>query len=385
MKIVVAGNIGQSLVNFRGPLLRTMVELGHDVVAVAPDGDTAYAQAIEELGVRYRTVPLQRAGVGLGADLRTLLGFWRLFGEERPDVFLGYTIKPVIYGNLAARLRGVPVRSALITGLGYAFGERRGLRQRAIGGVVDTLYRLALAKARVVFFQNPDDRVEFLRRGFVDEARAALVAGSGVDLTRFVSSPPPPPPPVFLLIARLIREKGIDQYVAAARAIKARHPEARFQLLGPLDQNPSAVSPAEVEAWQREGVVEYLGETSDVRPYLERASVFVLPSYYREGTPRTALEALATGRPVVTTDAPGCRETVVDGVNGFLVEPRSAASLEAALERFVQEPELVARMGAASLDLARSKYDVRLVNRAMLAHLGLDQRAVLTLGSGSFT
>ena len=384
MKIVVAGNIGQSLVNFRGPLLRSMVELGHDVVTVAPDGDTAYAQEVEALGVRYRTVPLQRAGVGLVADLRTLLGFWRLLGEERPDVFLGYTIKPVIYGNLAAQLRGVPVRSALITGLGYAFGERRGL-QRTVGWLVDTLYRLALGRARVVFFQNPDDRAEFLRRGFVDEARAALVAGSGVDLTRFVSSPPPPGPPVFLLIARLIREKGIDQYVAAARAIKARHPEARFQLLGPLDQNPSAVAPAEVEAWQREEVVEYLGETSDVRPYLERASVFVLPSYYREGTPRTALEALATGRPVVTTDAPGCRETVVDGVNGFLVEPRSAAALEAALERFVREPELIARMGAASLELARTKYDVRLVNRAMLAHLGLDRRTVPALGSGSFT
>lgn len=370
MKVLVVGNFAQSLVNFRGPLLRSMVELGHDVVAVAPEDDSRYSGELSRLGVRFRWVPLERAGFNPVSDLRFMFALRRLMVEERPDVFLGYTIKPVIYGNFAARLSAVPTRGALITGLGYAFGND-SLKQRLIGGVVSVLYRLALAGTKVVFFQNPDDRGEFVHRRLVDPSKATIVAGSGVDLDRFTSSEPPPPPPVFLLIARLIRDKGIEEFVEAAREMKARYPEARFQLLGPLDTNPTAVSPAWLEEQQRAGIVEYLGVTDDVRPFLRAASVFVLPSY-REGTPRTVLEALATGRPVITTDAPGCRETLLEGVNGFLVKPRDVPSLARAMETFLLDPGLVPTMGAASLELARSKYDVRLVNADMLRHLGLD-------------
>lgn len=370
MKVLVVGNIAQSLVNFRGPLLSTMVNRGHEVVAVSPENDARYTKALTDMGVKYRTAPLQRASFNPVADLRFMLALRSLMHEEQPDVFLGYTIKPVIYGNLAARLAGVPLRAALITGLGYAFGANT-FKQRMVGRGIHVLYRLALAGTHVVFFQNPDDRGEFLKRGFVNEERSELVSGSGVDLERFSPSDPPPPPPVFLLIARLIREKGIEQFVEAARQLKERHPNARFQLLGPLDPNPTAISSAEVQAWEKAGLVEYLGETDDVRPYLKAASVFVLPSYYREGTPRTALEALATGRPVVTTDAPGCRETVTHGVNGFLVEPKDVSSLTAAMERFLTEPQLVEQMGAASLELARARYDVNKVNAQMLRRLGL--------------
>lgn len=370
VKVMLVGNVVQSLVNFRGSLLHAMVELGHEVVAVAPEEDPHYEEELSRLGVKYRKVPLDRAGFNPASDLRFMFALRRLMIEERPDVFLGYTIKPVIYGNLAARVARVPTRGALITGLGYAFGED-GLKQRLVGIVVSVLYAFALAGARVVFFQNPDDRGELIRRRLVGPSQAIVVAGSGVDLDRFTSSATPPPPPIFLLIARLIREKGIEQFVAAARVLKDRHPEARFQLLGPLDTNPTAVSQAWIEEQQSAGVIEYLGVTDDVRPLLHAASVFVLPSYYREGTPRTALEALATGRPIVTTDAPGCRETVVDGVNGFLVQPKDVPSLTQAMERFLLDPELVSTMGAASLELARKKYDVRLVNAEMLHHLGL--------------
>lgn len=370
MKVVVVGNIAQSLVNFRGPLLRAMVGRGHEVTAVGPEDDAQHEAALRALGVEYRVVPLRRASFNPLHDLSFLLALARLLRELRPDVFLGYTIKPVIYGNLAARLAGVRSRGALITGLGYAFGTG-SVKQRALGKVVQGLYRLALAGASVVFFQNPDDEREFLRLGLATPEQAELVAGSGVDLTRFHPSPPRDAPLTFLLIARLIREKGIDLFVAAARELKRRHPDARFQLLGPLDPNPTAVTADEVASWQREGIIEYLGETPDVRPYLAAASVFVLPSYYREGTPRTALEALATGRPIVTTDAPGCRETVEEGVNGFLVQPRDVATLVTAMERFLLDPALVERMGTASLELARNKYDVVLVNDAMLARLGL--------------
>lgn len=370
MKVVVVGNIAQSLVNFRGPLLRAMVERGHEVIAVGPEDDAHYAAKLRNLGVSYRVVPLERAGVNPLADLRFVAALSGLLRDLRPDVFLGYTIKPVIYGNIAARLAGVRSRSALITGLGYAFGGD-SLKQRLVGRFIHLLYHLALSGTKVVFFQNPDDMNEFLRRGFVSPTKAALVAGSGVDLTLFRQSDPPAPPIVFLLIARLIREKGIEQYVDAARALKQIYPDARFQLLGPIDPNPTAVTPAEVEAWQEAGTIEYLGVTEDVRPYLRDASVFVLPSYYREGTPRTALEALATGRPVITTDAPGCRETVVEGSNGFLVPVRDSVPLRQAMERFLQDPTLVHRMGRASGELARTKFDVELVNAAMLARLDL--------------
>lgn len=370
MKVVVAGNISQSLVNFRGPMMRAMVEAGHEVVAVGPRGETAYVPAIEQLGVKYRSVPLDRAGFNPLADLRYMWALRQLLREERADVFLGYTIKPVIYGCLAARFARVPTSSAIITGLGYAFGQNSA-KQKIVGGIIKLLYLSALSGAKVVFFQNPDDRAEFLAHGFVSEARTALVAGSGVDLSHFRSSPTPEPPVKFLMIARLIREKGIDQFVEAAARLKERFPQARFQVLGPLDANPTAVSMDEVNEWTRQGIVEYLGETADVRPFLRDASVFVLPSYYREGTPRTALEALATGRPIVTTDAPGCRETVVDGENGYLVEPRSSQSLEEALARFLVDPSLVESMGAVSLQLARTKFDVRLVNQKIMNRLQL--------------
>lgn len=369
MKIMVVGNIAQSLVNFRGPLLRAMVERGHDVVAVGPENDPEYSEALRAMGVKYRTVPLDRAGFNPIADLRLLFALMRLMRQERPGSFLGYTVKPVVYGNFAARLVGVAQRSALITGLGYGFSEG-SRKERAMSGLIHMLYRLALLGTETVFFQNPDDLNEFLRLGFVDARRATLVAGSGVDVEHFACSAPPPPPMVFLTIARLLRAKGIDEYVRAARILKERYPEARFQLLGPLDSNPTAISSEQVEEWQREGTIEYLGVTRDVRPYLHAASVFVLPSY-REGTPRTSLEALATGRPIVTTDVPGCRETVSDGVNGFLVQPRDVDSLAQAMGRFVQEPDLVVRMGAASRELAEAKFDVRIVNATMLGRLGL--------------
>lgn len=364
------GNLAQSLVNFRGPLIREMIRRGHEVIAVAPEGEQRYTDALHSLGAVYRPISFERTTTNPVDSLRFMVALWRLLAEEKPNVFLGYTIKPVVFGALAAQLAGVSKRSVLITGLGYAFGTG-SWRQRILGKSLRGLYRLALARTHVVFFQNPDDLSEFVRLRFVDENRAQLVAGSGVDLQRFPPSRPPTAGPVFLLIARLIREKGIVQFVTAAQALKAGHPTARFQILGPFDANPTAISEKEVNEWQEQGIIEYLGETDDVRPFLKDSSVFVLPSYYREGTPRTALEALATGRAIITTDSPGCRETVVDSLNGFLVQPRDAEALQAAMERMIEQPDLIARMGTASLELARSKYDVNLVNSTMLNRLGL--------------
>lgn len=373
MKIAVIASYAPSLVIFRGPLLAAMIARGHAVTGCAPDPDPQTSETLAGLGVSFRPYPLQRTGLNPLRDARTLLALVSGLRRDRPDLVLSYTIKPVIYGSLAAALVGVPRRCAMIEGLGFAFTESDTdtRKRRAIAALARLLYRVALPLNTTVFFLNPDDRAEFLRLGLVRPAQAVLVNGTGVDLAHYAPAPPVTDGPVFLLIARLLADKGIREYVAAARLVKARHPQAVFRLVGPHDPNPAAIQPDEIAAWQREGVVEYLGETRDVRPHIAACSVYVLPSFYREGTPRTVLEALSMGRPVITTDAPGCRETVVPGVNGFLVPPRDAPALAAALERFIAAPGLIATMGAHSRALAVEKYDVHKVNAAMLAAMRL--------------
>jgi len=233
------------------------------------------------------------------------------------------------------------------------------------------LYRRALRQNRSVFFQNPDDLDQFDRlRLLRSRSQAVLVNGSGVDLDHFRPLPPVVNPPVFLLMARLYREKGIREFVAAARLVKERYPQTRFCLVGSIDSNPSAILPVELEAWKAEGVIEHTPWVDDVRPFLAACSVYVLPSY-REGTPRTVLEAMAVARPTITTDAPGCRETVVDGENGFLVPVKDAQAVAQAMERFILNPELIGRMGRCARTIAEQKYDVHDVNRIMVKVMGL--------------
>lgn len=373
MKVLMLASYAPSLVRFRGDLIDAIVAAGHSVVACAPEEDEEVRRELARRGARYRTVPMQRAGLGVMADLRTLAGLIRLLRSEAPDLVLAYTQKPIVYGGLAAQIVGAPRFFAMVSGLGYAFTDAGGAKRRLIRMVVSALYRLAIRSAEGVFVFNGDDRAEMTRRGILGpDARVLQVGGSGVDLSRFKPTPLPEGPPVFLLIARLLRDKGILEYVEAARRVRMQHPDVRFQLLGPLDPNPSAISAAEVESWVAEGAVEYLGETGDVRPYLANATVYVLPSYYREGLPRSVVEAMAMGRPVITTDAPGCRETTVDGRNGFLIPVRDPAALSAAMMRFVRDRELAAVMGRRSRQLAEARFDVTRINAALLSAMGLD-------------
>jgi len=301
------------------------------------------------------------------ADLAALYGLWRLMCRLRPDVFLGYTIKPVVYGLLAARLSGVRRRYALITGLGYAFQDHpHGLKARVIAGLARGLYRLALLSASRVFFQNPDDQALFRSTGLL-EARvpSTVINGSGVDIHYFKECQVPDGDVTFLMIARLLGAKGVREYAQAAGQLRREFPSAVFRLAGWIDDGPDAIRVAELAAWVDGGAIEYLGRLTDVRPALHDCCVYVLPSY-REGTPRTVLEAMAVGRAVVTTDAPGCRETVVDGVNGYLVPVGSGDGLADAMRRFLKEPLLAREMGAQSRRIAEDRYDVRRVNAEML-------------------
>lgn len=358
-----------SFAGFRLRLLRALRASGGELMLAAPglNSETVLRERLSSLACRFVDLPMARTGTSIAQDLRTLWCLTRLLRTERPSHFLGYTAKPVVYGLLAARLAGVPRRTALITGLGYLFGEDGGAGSRLIRAFGAILYRAALAHATRVIFQNEDDRDLFIRRRLVRPDRTGVVNGSGVPLDEFPQQPLPPLGREchFLLIARLLEDKGIREYAEAARRLRCKYPGAVFHLVGWHDDHPLSVPAATVRAWVDEGLIVWHGRLEDVRPRLAACHVYVLPSY-REGTPRTVLEAMATGRPAVTTDAPGCRQTVVPGETGLLVPVRDAAALADALEYFLLRPGRIAEMGARARRHVERHYDVDLVNRQML-------------------
>lgn len=373
-RVAVVASYSPSLTNFRLELLKKMVECGHSVVALAPEDDPLVTTQLARIGVEFRQVPMARTGFNPLEDMRTLWALWRRFRELRPDVVIPYTMKPIIYGGIAARLAGVRQRSFLVTGLGHVFSEAacRSAKGRAIRTLSVALYRRALAGANVVFAYNDAD-VDDIRRNRMlgDERILELVPGSGVDLQHYAYQEPQRDKAVFLLIARLLKDKGVLDFVEAARRLKPQFPTAEFQILGHFDPNPSAISKAQMDAWVKEGVVTYLGETRDVRPFLAGCNVFVLPSYYREGIPRSILEALSTGRAIITTDLPGCRDTVVDGDNGYLVPAQDPLRLAEVMMRFAENPAEAHRMGLRSREMAETRFDVHQLNNRLMQRLGL--------------
>lgn len=373
MRIAVIASLTFSLTNFRLHLLREMVSAGHEVIAFAPDMDAAVIATLEKEKVRFIQIPMSRKGLNPFQDMHTLFALWRHFRALKPDVVLPYTMKPVIYACLAARAAGVRRRFALITGLGQVFaaanpkGRYALLRRISIG-----LYRVALRGVDRVFIYNEADDMDIRRHKLVaDNSVISLIPGSGVDLSHFTMTPPPTTPLTFLLMARMMPEKGVCEFVEAVRQLRQRFPEIRAQLLGPFEPGAAGYTQADMDKWTADGLVEYLGETRDVRPYLANCSVFVLPSYYREGIPRSILEAMASGRAIVTTNLPGCRDTVVEGRNGRLVPPKDPAALAEAMESFIATPSATIEMGRNSNLMARERFDVHAVNRLLLSQMGL--------------
>lgn len=361
--VAVAANSTGNIVTFRQGLIRALKAEGYEPVVIAPR-DARAEERLERLAVERLTVELDRSGLNPIADLKLLQAYRRILKRVAPAALLAFTIKPNIYGCVAARALGIPAIPN-VSGLGTVF-----LMGGPLKTLVTAMYRFAFRRCEIVFFQNPDDVELFVENRIVRRSQARVVPGSGIDLQQYAPAPLLPGPPVFLLIARLLRDKGICEYVEAARALRAEHREVRFQLMGPLDPgNRSAIRQAELERWIADGVIEYLGPSEDVRPHIAAASVIVLPSY-REGLPRALLEGAAMGRPLVATDVPGCREVVEHGTNGFLCEAKSAGSLAKAMAALIgMAGGERARMGLAARRRVEERFSEERVVEAYLAAL----------------
>lgn len=371
MKVMILSNQTRSMLNFWSVLIREIKALGHEVVACAPPGDEESDRALEAMGVAVIHYPLDRKGLNPIRDAQSLLALRSIFLERKPDLLFATTIKPVIYGCIAAGLARVPKIYATITGLGYAF-EADTLFKKGINLLSSFLYRQALSRVNGIFFQNRDDVKVFEKAGILSPASKIFMArGTGVDIERFATAPIPPTPVKFLMIGRLLEAKGLNEYARAAAILQKRWPDAEFQLLGQPETGVGSVPLSRIKAWQMEGFIDYLGECRDVRPYIAQSHVIVLPSW-REGTPTAIMEAMSMGRPCVVSDAPGCREVVKEDVNGFLVPVRDAEALALAMEKFLLEPGLIVQMGAKSREMAVDEFDASRVAAKITSDMGLE-------------
>lgn len=360
MLIALAANTAWNVVNYRAGLVRALIGEGHDVAVIAPDGPLA--GRVRALGATFHPLPMAARGRSPVADLVLLGRFRTLLRKLGPDAFLGFTAKPNIWGAIAARSLGIPV-FANISGLGAVFAHGGALMR-----LMRLLYRRALRAPATVFFQNPDDRDLFVGAGIVTAGQARLLPGSGIDLARFAPRELPRDGPcTFLFAGRLLWAKGVAEFVEAGRMLRGQGKNLRLQILGMIEDGPTAVPRGALEQWREFGVADYLGAAEDVRPAIAEADCIVLPSFYREGVPHILLEAAAMARPVIATDTPGCREAIDHRVTGFLCAPRSAPLLTEAMEEFLAlDPDGRRAMGDAGRDKMVRQFDERLVHAAYL-------------------
>lgn len=373
-RLVLIGNQGFSVVNFRGSLLKDLSERGVACFALAPGYTDATRSAVRELGATPIDLTLSRTGMDPFRDLFAYREISARIAEIRPDITLGYTPKPAILGTLAAKKAGVPKRFAMIEGLGWAFGAggtiMEELRRKVARGVSVALYRQALAATDNVFFLNEADVKDFEGLDLLRPGQAILLGGIGVDLDYWTRQRPKPATPAFVMMARMIRDKGVYDFVAAAQQLRRENMDARFILLGDLDLHPGAVRRSELQGWVEDGVLEWPGHV-EPKPWLEESSIFVLPSFYREGVPRSIQEAMAMEMPIITSTVPGCRDTVEEGENGLLVPPRDPAALAAAMRKLAERPDLINEMGKNSRKIAKQRFDDKRSNRRVIDALHL--------------
>jgi glycosyltransferase involved in cell wall biosynthesis len=363
MKIVVLSSHTSSLFWFRMDMMKDFIKKGHKVIALGSEPEADWKGKFQEHNIQYRQLYVERNGLNPLKDLRTFRSLHEFMKKERPDKVFAYQAKTVVYGSIAAKLNGIYEVFPLIAGLGSIF-RGKGFKNRIVKTIMKMQYWAACKCSKKVFFQNLDDKHEFIQNRLINDDKAVIINGSGVDIEKFKPTPFPKEP-AFLFIGRLIKDKGIMEYLKACKEVKRKYPNIRCLLVGPYDSNPSALKPEELNSYIESGIIEYFGEQSDVRPFIAQCSTYVLPSYH-EGTPKTVLEAMAMGRSIITSDAPGCRETVTDGVNGYLIKVKDTQGLVNKMEYLISDREVRQNMGAESVKIARSKYDVKIINQSIM-------------------
>lgn len=366
-RILLIASFDGSLIRFRGDFIKSLVDYGFEVFTAAPSFAEKNSERIKELGATPVQFNLQRTGLNPIKDFKSIRELKSIIKENKIDLVFPYTVKPVIYGSMAANMCNVPVVS-LITGLGYTF---TGLSSKArlLQRFNETLYKLSIRKNKCIVFQNTDDHQLLLDRNVISKKqKAGFVSGSGINLDKFRFKEKSPSDKVsFLFIARLIKEKGVALYMEAAKALKAKYPKTEFHLIGAPEISPSAISEEELKQLHKEGIIIFHGKQRNIEEHLHEKDIFVLPSYYREGLPRTSLEACACGNPIITTDSVGCRESVKEGVNGFLIEPQNLDALIKPMEYFITNPHKIKEMGINSRKYAEERFDVNIINNDLIA------------------
>ncbi len=369
-KILIISSLANSLINFRGDFINHLIREGFEVFCAAPEFENQKTEDIlQNMGAKTLTYPLERSGLNPIKDVRSIRALKQIMRTHRIDLVFPYTIKPVIYGSIAARQLGLPVVS-LITGLGFTFSGI-SLKAKALQNLTEILYREGIKKNKVVIFQNIDDQQLFLDKKITTKKQqTTVVDGSGINLSRFAFRTQPKKKKeaiIFIMVTRLIEEKGVGLFLEAAQKLKSLYPWAEFHLVGsPATNSPSGISDTILAELHAKGTIVYHRAQANVVPFLTNADVFVLPSYYREGVPRSILEALSIGMPIITTTMPGCKETVIPEKNGFLIPPREFQPLMDAMDYFISRPETLVPMGKASRELAEHKFDVDIINQRLI-------------------
>lgn len=371
-KVVLVGPSAKAILNFRRDLILEIIKLGHDVSVItsSKDLDKSSEKILRGMGVDFYAFPLRRSGFNIFIDLYSIIKLYQIIAHIRPDFVLSFTIKSVIWTGLISNIYRKFKFFALITGLGYAFNAET-LGKYPLKLFATMLYRVALLSAEGVIFQNKDDLSFFKKQRIARKKECFLVAGSGVNLDFFQYLPPKKTNLKFIMVARLLRSKGVIEFCSAASIMKKRYPDFTFMIVGAVDPSPDGLSLSEIESFKKAGAVEFVGEVQDVRSYIESSHIFVLPSYH-EGMPRSSLEAMAIGRAILTTDIPGCRDTVIEGLNGYLIKPKSLSSLVEGMELMVASKDVLETMGLESRKIAENFFDSKHVNQDMVTIMKLN-------------
>ena len=367
-KMLMIASKTKAHLNFRGDLTKKIVSLGYDVTVVVPHD--LYKKELESFGVKVIVMPYNKNSISILSNLKAIFDLKKIIKEEKPDKIFAYTIKPIILVSLAAKQCKIKEMYSMVTGLGHIYSDN-SLSVKILRVIVGIGYKIAFKFNKKVIFQNQDDIDEFVRRKYLKKEKCELVNGSGVNMERFPKTPLPKEN-IFLMVSRVLKEKGVIEYFEAAKIIKETNKNVYFMFVGEIDKTNYAVDISKLQEYIDDGIVESIPETDDVPKYVKKCRFFVLPTYYREGVPRVNLEALAIGRPIITTFMPGCKETVIDKKNGLFVKTKDVDDLVKKMQWMIDNPKEVEKMADKSYELCKKKFEVSIINKRMLEIMGIN-------------